>query len=213
MEDDPYRSSGQDGACPRCNNVLVGDGGLTCPAGCGDWRSRDELAAHWSWIAARSAEMRWPQRPAPCPICKREMHVASREELRFDRCDAHGVWLDTGELARFLELVHAAVPPRRVELPTLSMAEVECERQLLDLIRSASVGQRGAETAWIVESAPERVSLVLHSTEHDPVTGLDGHVLVIKAGEDHRIVLRSPDVPRFVAVLRRRCANAIFRAG
>ena len=105
MEEDPYRSSGQYGTCPRCNNTLVGDGGLTCPAGCGDWRSRDELAAHWPWVAAGKVALSWPQGPVPCPICKREMSVAFRQELRFDRCDTHGVWLDAGELVRFLDLM------------------------------------------------------------------------------------------------------------
>jgi Zn-finger nucleic acid-binding protein len=32
------------------------------------------------------------------------MTVAFQEELRFDRCDRHGVWLDAGESERFFQL-------------------------------------------------------------------------------------------------------------
>jgi Zn-finger nucleic acid-binding protein len=32
------------------------------------------------------------------------MTVAFQDELRFDRCERHGVWLDAGESERFFQL-------------------------------------------------------------------------------------------------------------
>jgi len=103
IEDDPYRSSGRTGTCPRCGAVIEG-APLTCLAGCGEFHARESLADVWHAIALGGGAPAWPQGPAPCPICRRDMQVAFRAELRFDRCDLHGVWLDAGEPPRFFEL-------------------------------------------------------------------------------------------------------------
>ena len=107
---DPYRSSTQIGECPRCNGELSGDGDLrlACLAGCGSWYPRELIEHRVTWgevVRAAPREITsWPWGQASCPGCKTAMVIAFHEELRFDRCDAHGVWLDTGEDERFFTL-------------------------------------------------------------------------------------------------------------
>ena len=110
MDDDPYRSSGHGGVCPRCQNALVADGELRlmCLAGCGEWYPH-ELIQHrvrWDLVirAARHTATSWPWGSAACPSCHMPMTVAFQDELRFDRCERHGVWLDAGESERFYQL-------------------------------------------------------------------------------------------------------------
>lgn len=106
---DPYRSGSQIGTCPRCRGELAGDGELrmVCLAGCGAWYPR-ELIDHrvrWAEVSATApVATSWPWGAIDCPSCRCAMTVGFRDELRFDRCDAHGVWLDTGEDVRFFEL-------------------------------------------------------------------------------------------------------------
>jgi Zn-finger nucleic acid-binding protein len=108
--DDPYRSSQQVGTCPRCGNPSESDGELgrlVCDAGCGEWYPRAAFERSWAEIIAggsRLQPMPWPWTPARCPSCTGEMKVGYREELRFDFCEAHGVWLDAGEYERFATL-------------------------------------------------------------------------------------------------------------
>ena len=108
--DDPYRSSTQSGVCPRCTGELASDGELrlACLTGCGSWHPRESLEHRVRWAAVIAAAPRqapsWPWGPAACPACRGAMTIAFHEELRFDRCDAHGVWLDLGEDIRFYEL-------------------------------------------------------------------------------------------------------------
>jgi len=109
--DDPYRTSAQVGTCPRCAATIETDGAgrLVCLAGCGEWYAKETLANQVVWPAVERAlrdrtPTSWPWGPATCPICRQTMVVAFHEELRFDRCDAHGVWLDAGEAERFFEL-------------------------------------------------------------------------------------------------------------
>ena len=108
--DDPYRGGAHGGACPRCGNDLTADGDmrLGCLRGCGEWYPR-ELADHrvrWDLVirAARSTATSWPWGSAACPSCHDPMTIAFQDELRFDRCDRHGVWLDAGESERFFQL-------------------------------------------------------------------------------------------------------------
>jgi Zn-finger nucleic acid-binding protein len=105
----PYR----DGATPclRCGVPMetartgAGQELETCPA-CG---------GAWMDAAAFLAELRTAQ-PAlagdgllefndgsprrPCPRCGDRMQIVWIELLQLDRCDAHGVWFDPGELDR-----------------------------------------------------------------------------------------------------------------
>lgn len=104
IDDDPYRSSPGTGACARCNELLDGDT-LACPAGCGEFVPRERLDDEWPRASIGGGAPSWPIGPASCPMCKRDMTVVYAQELRFDRCDAHGVWLDAGEAPRFFELM------------------------------------------------------------------------------------------------------------
>lgn len=112
--DDPYRTSQQSGTCPRCRNETASDGELgrlACVRGCGEWYSRDQLARIVRWDdvirpagAQRAQGAAWPWGPALCPTCQAPMSVGFRDELRFDYCSEHGVWLDAGEIERFAQV-------------------------------------------------------------------------------------------------------------
>lgn len=82
--DDPYRSSQQTGTCPRCHEATSSDGEL------------DRLAARAGHGLAMGRLL--------CPICQKSMSVGFRDEVRFDYCGAHGVWLDAGEFERFAQV-------------------------------------------------------------------------------------------------------------
>jgi len=105
---DPYRTNERVGTCPRCANTLEPDGiadRLACRAGCGEWYSREHVERIVTWVELdrlpRAAPSPWPWSPASCPICRAEMTIAYRNDVRFDRCGHHGVWLDAGEYERF----------------------------------------------------------------------------------------------------------------
>ena len=109
MDEDPYRTSQQNGTCPRCQNPTESDGAmsrLVCVAGCGEWYPKEQLQRAWAEIERQPTQppSGWPWGAAACPICTIEMKIAYREELRFDYCSSHGVWLDAGEIERFAQL-------------------------------------------------------------------------------------------------------------
>ena len=111
-DEGPYRSaSALTATCPRCRGAITSDGDATqlvCAAGCGEWYARDTLATAAQLAAARLDDMAgWPWGAAPCPVCRRDMRIRVRAEVRFDHCEAHGVWLDTGEYRRFVEAFRA----------------------------------------------------------------------------------------------------------
>jgi Zn-finger nucleic acid-binding protein len=37
-------------------------------------------------------------------MCSADMKIGYREELRYDFCGVHGLWLDAGEVYRFAEV-------------------------------------------------------------------------------------------------------------
>ena len=117
--DDPFRTSQQVGTCPRCGNSTEGDGELgrlSCLRGCGEWYPRHVLDQSPAWqellknpggrdmagLPAKATS--WPWGAAACPICRREMLVGHRADVRFDYCSAHGLWLDAGEIQRFAQV-------------------------------------------------------------------------------------------------------------
>jgi Zn-finger nucleic acid-binding protein len=119
MDEDPYRSSQQSGTCPRCSNSTESDGNidrLVCVAGCGEWYPKSTLdqILRWHDVEGKPAGLgedgrhahasAWPWGSALCPICRGEMTIGYRAELRFDYCSSHGVWLDAGEFQRFAQL-------------------------------------------------------------------------------------------------------------
>jgi len=51
----------------------------------------------------RTASATGPTAPAPCPKCgeiMKRVHYDQAVHLVIDRCDEHGIWLDTGEIKR-----------------------------------------------------------------------------------------------------------------
>jgi Zn-finger nucleic acid-binding protein len=115
---DPYRGGLATGICPRCNKQATSDGELQrmrCLGGCGEFYPRARLEQHveWSFIARpprpradgwSPVASSWPWGAAPCPVCRADMSVGFRANLRYDYCTQHGVWLDAGELSQFASL-------------------------------------------------------------------------------------------------------------
>ena len=109
MDDEgPYRSaSAPTATCPRCRGAIASAGDATqlvCAAGCGEWYALGTLVSAAQLDSTKLDDTAgWPWGLAPCPVCNRPMQVRVREEVRFDHCDAHGIWLDAGEYRRFVE--------------------------------------------------------------------------------------------------------------
>jgi len=117
MDEDPYRSGRQVGSCPRCQNPTEADGELrlTCVAGCGEWYPKESLIELWPEIVKPPVGLKWGAVPTTwpwitplCPVCRAEMTVAQRDEVRFEFCSHHGVWLDAGEIQRFTQTFRAS---------------------------------------------------------------------------------------------------------
>ena len=115
--DDPYRFGQQTGTCPRCQNETASDGELdrlVCLRGCGEWYSKARFQSAWAELAKqpggvgvdgqRAQATDWPWGAMLCPICQKAMSVGFRDNVRFDFCTAHGVWLDAGEFERFAQV-------------------------------------------------------------------------------------------------------------
>ena len=62
--DDPYRTSGASGTCPRCKNTMEGTP-LACVAGCGEFHARESLVDHWAELTRVGTAPSWPEWPAP----------------------------------------------------------------------------------------------------------------------------------------------------
>ncbi len=80
---------------------------MVCLAGCGEWYPRSAFERAWSQITSHTSVVEpppWPWLPAPCAVCRQAMLVGYKQELRYDFCATHGVWLDAGEVDRFTEL-------------------------------------------------------------------------------------------------------------
>jgi len=107
--------------CPRCRLPLrqVDYEGVPCDmcdACWGFWLDTGELEAVLATdevsfskeeakaiLDVKSASKKGPTAPAPCPRCSRTMrrvHCDTVVHLVVDRCDEHGVWLDTGEIKK-----------------------------------------------------------------------------------------------------------------
>ena len=87
-----------------------------CAAGCGEWYPRIVLEQRASWdditrlpggvdeLGQRAQATSWPWGAALCPVCRNAMTPGHRGDVRYDVCRPHGVWLDSGELARFAQV-------------------------------------------------------------------------------------------------------------
>jgi Zn-finger nucleic acid-binding protein len=163
--DDPYRSSPGIGACPRCKELLDGNT-LACPASCGEFVPRDRIDAEWPHAARGGGASSWPIGAAACPICKCDMVVVYAEELRFDRCDTHGVWLDAGEAPRFFELMRRPLPTPR---PLVDASAPPTDDQVLAFIIAALepyVPYRPGSILWSIVHDPELIRMIEIEHQH-----------------------------------------------
>jgi hypothetical protein len=164
------RASGERLCCDTCNGILVGERDLATTIG-------------------EHASLRFVDRtPRTCPRCQRVMTPCRLEatidgelvavDTEIDRCDAHGVWFDAGELAKVSNAVYPA--PDRLQHRSLwnrlfhgrqrggiderSSAEPGVPRELADELAAAGFGTPTLEVAignwdrWIV-TRRERLEL------------------------------------------------------
>jgi len=96
------------GRCPDCLGLFLGTGGIETllSSGVGPvWEvNRPLLDALGE--APRTAASPPPVRYRPCPCCGELMNrslYGRRSGVIVDRCTAHGLWLDAGELRQLLE--------------------------------------------------------------------------------------------------------------
>ena len=107
-----YREGGL--VCPACNAPLSRVQGqwnldVDCCVDCkGVWVSEETLAElyrqmwngyHPHWLPRLTHES-----PRACPRCNRLMKPSLIEIVEIERCPAHGIWFDSGELQQALEL-------------------------------------------------------------------------------------------------------------
>ncbi|MCE9577996.1 MAG: hypothetical protein K8W52_32995 [Deltaproteobacteria bacterium] len=117
----PYRD--QHAACPACQSPLRALGTRLCCDGCsGIFLERADLARSigeltqdeptLEFVDDRAGERACPRCAAMMVACALLVQVAgkrARLTSPLDRCDRHGVWFDTLELARSFEAIHALV--------------------------------------------------------------------------------------------------------
>ncbi|MFK7788944.1 MAG: zf-TFIIB domain-containing protein [Phycisphaeraceae bacterium] len=78
----------------------------------------DELALALGELAASAThhERAETDEPKACPVCGETMALLRQFDVTMDVCEAHGVWLDQGELALILERTYWH--RRQIEVPT-----------------------------------------------------------------------------------------------
>ena len=103
--------------CPQCKEVLdIADRstvvGYPCPSCGGIWLEKETMQKVIAYLdpqsiqmseqAAEGASVPFPPHAArpPCPMCAEPMStfVLPGTDVEVDRCEAHGTWLDRGEL-------------------------------------------------------------------------------------------------------------------
>ncbi len=119
---DPYRSA--DGQpCPRCKAILISG---QCPDQCGEWfdnATLDEMFAREELDTPITAGEWWKtETVTPCPACGKRMEqayhaigdpAAELGEVIFDRCLAHGIWIDRDRRTDFRAAFAPAIAQRR----------------------------------------------------------------------------------------------------
>ena len=150
--------------CPRCGDVLerVLQGVLTCTRCEGVWLANamiDQAFGTQRWPGGASA---WWRRALECPACACNGAASAMtpmlvgDRLVVDRCAAHGVWLDHGELGRLLgapnvvelEAFHerlkpgAELPPQLIAQRKRREAELTRRQQELDDYRKQLAAER-----------------------------------------------------------------------
>lgn len=83
--------------------------------------SKDERKAI---LDLKAASKKGPTAPAPCPKCEKVMkraHYDSVVHLVIDRCEEHGVWLDTGEIKKVQALAEKSQEVHKLLLKKLGL--------------------------------------------------------------------------------------------
>lgn len=135
--------------CPRCPTGQLGEGALRFCGGCrGAWVPDDALHERVSHMQADLPQLAWrttPSRPSlPCPECRAKMTAHELFGVPVDRCRAHGVWFDGGELAEVLHRSAAFRPATGVaaaagavvpvDTATASTSNVGSDLGVLDVV-------------------------------------------------------------------------------
>ena len=107
---DPYRSAGGT-PCPRCANPLAAerDDELHCANGCGTWVGNTLLRTlvEPQQLAGASSAPFFRATPLPrtaCLVCGtalNDLYQGFADVLTIGQCAAHGIWIQSGDLATF----------------------------------------------------------------------------------------------------------------
>ncbi|HEY5927606.1 MAG TPA: zf-TFIIB domain-containing protein [Kofleriaceae bacterium] len=183
----PFREPPRLMMCPRCGDVLerVSDGVRTCTRCEGAWLANptlDQAFGTTRWPAGASA---WWRRALECPACAAEgVHDAMTPvlagELIVDRCAAHGVWLDHGELGRLIGAPNVVeleafyerlkpggeLPPALVEQRRRRQAELERRQREIEAYR-AKLEAEQAKLAAEKQAAQEREAEAERAAERE----------------------------------------------
>jgi endogenous inhibitor of DNA gyrase (YacG/DUF329 family) len=114
----PYRGELLPGTCPRCGKpaTAAGDDELRCENRCGAFLLREHFdPATWERLVRTKVDdvgtdsetkaFRWGG--ASCPRCLKEMGIGSSDDVRYEFCLEHGLWIDEAERDRFATLLGA----------------------------------------------------------------------------------------------------------
>lgn len=90
--------------CPRCGDMLerMLDSVHSCARCEGVWLEQRAVARAFGTPQFPIGPSLWWRRELACPVCSSVMTAVKVATLFVDRCAAHGLWLDHGELGRFL---------------------------------------------------------------------------------------------------------------
>jgi hypothetical protein len=136
VTDDPYRS-GHTLRCPRCEGQLVvGDGSFVCGGDCGEWLPIEALKTlGLDAMLDTAAPLRLVA--PPCVVCRRDMEARAWIVARFERCVAHGFWIDAPHRTEFHKQFAAALAEER-EIQKLAdrLAYPEGRRELALRLRA-----------------------------------------------------------------------------
>ncbi len=86
--------------CIVCAETMTGDDRIMRCACGGAWATDVAITQLAAAKGAMSA-LQWRDREGdhrPCPACAAPMRNVWLDDVELDRCDAHGVWFDVGEL-------------------------------------------------------------------------------------------------------------------
>jgi len=110
--------------CPKCSGHLATlelvDVELDYCFSCrGIWLDRGEterlirISGGKDLLLMNSAEVSSREKPRKCPVCRRTMQkirTGKPDSVLLDRCRAHGIWTDSGELEKILKMSCYGLP-------------------------------------------------------------------------------------------------------